>query len=149
MSTTTKAEDYSMFHPAEGVADDGRRVVSIYHLPSGCGADFYDDGTERGWIDANRNLFDNLPFEIVEKARRAGAKVLAGTSIAAKPKINQSIKSAVEELAAELLADALENGDIEKTANELRAGIIAGWRAALDSIAADEHMPQLYPLLRP
>ena len=60
--------------------------------------------------------------------------------------MNQSIKSAVEEIASELLADALENGDVAKTAESLRAGILAGWKEALDSIKAYEHMPKLYNL---
>ena len=63
--------------------------------------------------------------------------------------MNQEIKTAVEEIAAELLADALENCDVRETANSLRDGIIAGWRAALDSIGAAENMPELYTLFKP
>ena len=63
--------------------------------------------------------------------------------------MNHEIKTTVQSIAAELLADALENGDVQATAASLRAGILAGWKAALDSIGAAEHGSDLYTLFNP
>ena len=47
---------------------------------------------------------------------------------------NESIRAAVKDYAAELLRDALENGNVSETADRLREGIRQGWIAALMEI---------------
>jgi Mg/Co/Ni transporter MgtE len=46
--------------------------------------------------------------------------------------MNSFLASQIRDIAAELILDALENGDAIKTAQELREEIRQGWLAALD-----------------
>jgi len=46
--------------------------------------------------------------------------------------MNSFLASQIRDIAAELILDALENGDAIKTAQELREEIRQGWLSALD-----------------
>ena len=57
--------------------------------------------------------------------------------------MNESIQSYAREVSRELLADALENGDVAATARDILRSIVAGYNAALVDIGADECAPDL------
>ena len=50
--------------------------------------------------------------------------------------MNTYLADKIREIAAELLQDALENGDVRAVAGDLRGQIIQGWVSAFDDICA-------------
>ena len=46
--------------------NEGQRFVSVLHIPSNCGRDFYEDGTAYDWQDGNginANCSDEVAME--------------------------------------------------------------------------------------
>lgn len=48
--------------------------------------------------------------------------------------MNKSLKASLEAELTELLNDALENGDIKTTVEDLKASLAAAWEAALQNV---------------
>jgi hypothetical protein len=56
--------------------NEGLLFASVLHVPSNCGADFYENGEELEFVD-NDGLFSNCSAEICEQARKVARGALS------------------------------------------------------------------------